>query len=87
MTPVQVALSEALTSLPSRSRPTITTLQHQGVEVTCWSGGKQWILRGQLKAHMHQTLPTPMRTGHSVDNLWRRMKPVIEDRNHSLPKR
>jgi hypothetical protein len=87
VTTVQVALSEALTLLPTRSRPTITALQHQGVEVTCWSDGEQWVLRGRLEDHMCQTLPTQMLTARSVEELWRLMNPVIEKRDRYLWKR
>ncbi|WP_157452020.1 hypothetical protein [Deinococcus aquatilis] len=87
MTTVQVALSEALTLLPRRSRPTMTALQHQGVQVTCWSDGEQWILRGQLEDYVRQTLPTRMLTARTVEEFWRLMEPVIEQRNQNLWKR
>ena len=53
----------------------MTALQHQGVLVTCWSDGEQWILRGQLEDYVRQTLPTRMLTARTVEEFWRLMNP------------
>ncbi|UQN05475.1 hypothetical protein [Deinococcus sp. QL22] len=60
--------------------PTITALQYQGVEVTCWIKDGQWALQGQLEGDIRRTEPAPLLTAHSVDELWHLMQALMHER-------
>ncbi|UQN04849.1 hypothetical protein [Deinococcus sp. QL22] len=87
MTSAQIPLHEALAFLPTRAWATVTALQQQGVEVTCWREDGRWILQGHLEGRTARTRPAQVLTGRSLDDLWQRMKPALEERHLFLHKR